>query len=115
MASYKIVLHVEASRIDTLRKKVAEAFPECTAQVEKMEFDKSRADRLASAEASFEDAKNEVSELKDEMQNWLDSLPENLQQGSKASEIEDCISALEDIESNMDGVDFGNVSFPGMY
>lgn len=42
-----------------------------------------------------EDARNELESLKDELQEWLDNLPENLQSSNKASMLEDAIGSLE--------------------
>ena len=39
-------------------------------------------------------AKDTVEELRDELQSWRDNLPENLQSGSKAEELDEAISNL---------------------
>ena len=114
MARYQIKMAVNGNNIKSVQKKLAEQFPEAVVQVEKVNDSPSRADRLAEAEGDFENAKSIVSELKEEMENWRDSLPENLQSSDKASQIEEAISNLEEIESNMDQCEFGNVEFPGM-
>lgn len=75
----------------------------------------SRAERLSQAESLFEDAKSQIEDLKSEIEEWKNNLPENLQGGDKASQLEECESALEEIMSNMDNVEFGNVDFPGMF
>lgn len=117
MAQYTIKLTVEAGRIDALRKKLASTFPDEAASVEKINRNPSRADRLSEAESSIEDAKSIIEELKDEMQNWYDSLPENLQQGDKASQIEECVNNLESLYDSIDSAtgEFGSIEFPGMY
>lgn len=65
-----------------------------------------------------------INELKDEIDNWKSGLEgTNLENSSKFSELEDCVSALEDLESEVDSLDAsnieipdaGNVSFPSMY
>jgi methyl-accepting chemotaxis protein len=76
---------------------------------------KSRAKRLAEAEALVENAKSIVEELKDELENWKDNLPESLQSSNKADQLEEAISGLEDIVSSLEDVDFSSVEFPGMY
>jgi len=116
MARYKIAFQVDGSRIDAVKAQVKKAFEnEVVAQIEKVSLSQSRADRLSDAESSFEDAKGEVESLKDELQDWHDNLPENLQSGSKASEIEDAVSELESLLDSMESCDFSSVSFPGMY
>lgn len=114
MARYTVKLTVEADRIDTLRKQVEKSFPEAMTQVEKINLSPSRADRLAEAAGAADNARSIIEELKDEMENWRDSLPENLQGGDKASQIEDAVSALEDLQSNLESCEF-SVEFPGMY
>lgn len=116
MANYEITLTVEAARKESVEKALVKAFGKEVPlySVEKLKSAESRSDRLAEAEGSVEDAKNVVSELKDEMQNWLDSIPENLQQGSKASEVQEALDALESLESDLENVQF-DVNFPGMF
>lgn len=75
----------------------------------------SRAERLSEAESDFESAKSTVEELRDEMTNWKDNIPENLQGGDKCSEVEEAESALEELINEMENIDFGNVSFPSMF
>lgn len=117
MAIYEVKLAVDGSRIDAVRKQIATAFPEANAVIEKVNLDKSRADRLSEAEALVTDAKSAVEELRDEIQNWYDSLPENLQQSEKANQLEECVSNLDDLCSSLEDAEsnFGNVEFPGMY
>lgn len=89
----------------------------------------SRADRLkdikeelSHARSIAEEQQGRVEELKDEMQNWLDSIPENLQGGDKYQSIEEAISNLEemysyldDATSAIDSADGTEVEFPGMF
>lgn len=77
----------------------------------------SRADRFSNAISNIEQSRSEIEELRDELQNWRDNLPENLQNGSKADELDEAISALEDALNDAEsaaGHD-GNVNFPGMF
>jgi len=88
-----------------------------SAQITKDDPPSSRADRLNSAMSLVEDAVSEVNDLKDELQNWVDSMPENLQSSSKADEINDAISELEEVSGSLDQAVSGaqSVSMPGMY
>jgi uncharacterized phage infection (PIP) family protein YhgE len=114
MPRYKIVLTVEASRIDVLQRKVQEVLgQDISATVVKLRA-QSRADRLSDAESMVEDARSIVEELKDEIESWKDNLPENLQGGQKADELDDASSSLDDISSSLDAINFSDVSFPSM-
>ena len=73
---------------------------------------------------AVESAKGDVDELKDELQSWLDGMPENLQGGQKADELEEAISALDTVTEALDEAqqaletasdEAGNVEFPGMF
>lgn len=44
------------------------------------------------------DVYSEMDELKDELQSWRDNLPDNLQDGEKAGELDDTVTAIEEIE-----------------
>lgn len=111
---YTVTIQVEASQLATVRKKADEAFPGAVRSCRHNDPVTSRADRLASLEADRDDVLNGVDELREELQEWHDNLPENLQQGDKGSELEEAISALDEIKDGLEGVDFGNVSFPSM-
>ncbi|MFI5222713.1 MAG: hypothetical protein ACHQX3_00470 [Nitrospirales bacterium] len=114
MPKYKIVLNVDGTRLDFVKKQCLASFgKDISAQVTKIEQQPSRADRLREAEGMVADAKGMVEELRGEMEDWKDNMPESLQQGSKAEEIDECLEALGQIESSLDDIDFG-VSFPGM-
>jgi len=114
MARYNLMFMVDGGRIDTIKKKMAEVFPDAECVVEKNTPATSRAARLGEAEGQFEDAKGTVEELKDEMEQWLESIPENLTGGTKAEEVQAAVDALEEIFSNMEQIEF-SVEFPGLY
>jgi len=126
MATYEIKLTVEAAQPSSVEKKLRQTFGEEVPvhTVEKIKTAESRANRLAEAsgnlESAIEDAKSCVEELKDEMQNWYDSIPENLQQGDKANEVQETIDALDNVSSELDNLDasscgFDDVNFPSMF
>lgn len=48
-------------------------------------------------ESAVNDSYSGMAELKDELQNWLDNIPENLQNGSKADELREAIDAIEGV------------------
>ena len=75
---------------------------------------KSRSDRFSDAQGLASDAKTACEELRDELQSWLDNMPENMQSGAKAEQLETAISELEDVISNLESVESASVEFPGM-
>lgn len=117
MGNYNVTFRIEAKRIDSLRKKLEGIFGEdqVSFQIERQKKYESRADRLGQAEGLISDANSVVEELQNEMEEWRDSIPENLQGGNKYSEIEEAVSNLEQLHDELEGIDFGNVSFPSMF
>ncbi len=115
MPQYTVSITVSGSNIASVRKQMAAAFPGEEVRCDKIEFNKSRADRLSDAEALVADAASIVEELRDEMEQWHDSIPENLQSGDKASEVESAKDALENLQSELEEVSFGDVEFPSMF
>lgn len=118
MARYVITTTVEGSRKDSVEKILRTAFKgqePIVYCVEKQTSPESRTARLQDAAGIVEDAKAVVEELRDEMQEWFDSIPENLQAGAKADEVQEAITALEELQGEMESLSFDNVSFPGMF
>jgi hypothetical protein len=112
---YLVTLKIEGSRLETMSKKAKEAFGDSLKSVEKCLGISSRADSLDDAQKMFEEVKKIVGGLKDEMEEWRDSIPESLQSGEKASEVEDCVGQLEELEGNLNDISFDNVEFPSMF
>lgn len=112
MATYKIEATVAGERIEGVRAKAKEVFGDGVTLVERVKPE-SRADRFAEAESLASSALSIVEELKDEMESWYDSIPENLQGGDKASEVEQAKAALEEIQSTLEQVEW-SVDFPSM-
>jgi len=115
MAQYRIAGTVAEERITTVTKKLKEIFGEDTFRVEKVNLSPSRADRLAEAEDHWSQAQSVVQELVEEMEQWHESIPENLQGGGKADEVEAAKDALQEILDALEQVDFGSADFPGMF
>jgi len=82
--------------------------------VEKYEPPESRADRLAEAAGMVENAKQVVDDLAGELQDWHDNLPENMQGGYKADQLDEAIGALESLSSDLESIDVSGVEFPSM-
>jgi hypothetical protein len=117
MAQYQITLKVDGTRKEFVEKALRKAFGDDAPvfTVEKVKTPESRAARLAEAEAMADDARQIVEELKEEMEQWRDSIPENLQSGDKYSQVDDCCTNLDDLHSNLEQCEFGSIDFPGMF
>jgi len=76
---------------------------------------KSRRERFAEAIASVEMAMADIQSLRDELQDWLDNMPDNLQTGQKAEELEGAVANLEDVLDSLETATSTDVEFPGMY
>jgi hypothetical protein len=87
--SYAITFIVNGTRLSTVKKKILELFPECENGIEiETNYDKkSQADRLAEAHSILE-------KLRDEIEEWRDNLPGNLQSEETADQIDECIAIL---------------------
>lgn len=119
MARYVITWTVEAASPASVEKSLRNAFkrdgevlPVHT--VEKVKTAESRADRFSEAEGLADQARQIVEELRDEMEAWKDSIPENLQNGDKANEVQEAYDALETLQGDLENLSW-DVSFPGMF
>lgn len=111
---YIVTLRIKASTLPAVEKKAKEAFGDKLRSVAKVGRGISRAAELAEAEEHVEAAKEIVGELKDSMEDWRDNMPESLQQTEKYGEVEECVSNLESLESELEGISF-DVDFPRMF
>lgn len=76
---------------------------------------KLRRQRFDDAQGLIGDAKSQVEELRDELQNWLDGLPENLQSSQKADDLQTAIDELESCISSLEEAEGASPDFPGMF
>ena len=106
-------------RSDLVKKLVEdslkEKYPDASVSVHRKEPAESRDARFSEAQDYVSLAKSTAELLKEELENWLESLPENLQNGSKADELNDAICSLEDFISGLEQAEGVDVSFPGMF
>lgn len=74
---------------------------------------------LQQIEGIKEDVVSEIQGLKEEMENWRDGLQgTNLEYSEKFNQLEECISVLENNESEIENIevpDLEEPEFPGMY
>jgi hypothetical protein len=98
-----------------VEKVLAKQYGDANVRVYRKEPPESRSDRFDNAQSLVSDAKLEGEALRDELQNWLDNLPENLQGGDKAGQLEDAISNIEEFIEACDNAESASVDFPGMY
>lgn len=75
----------------------------------------SRSERYGLAQSMVSDGKMEMESLREELQDWKDNLPENLQDSDKASQLEDAISSLDDVINDCENAEGHDVDFPGMF
>ena len=117
MPKYVITLMVDAAKHVSVEKKLKAAFGQeiPVHSVEKLKTPESRADRLSEAGGLVQQAMDIVEELKDEMEQWYESIPENLQDGDKASKVEQSRDNLDSLHSELEALDFDSVNFPRMF
>jgi hypothetical protein len=82
--------------------------------VTRIDRNKSRVDRLSDAQSLADDAKSEVEELAGEIESWKDNLPESLQNGEKADQLDECLTGLQEIQEALESVVW-EVEFPGAF
>lgn len=112
---YRLTLLVEAANINSVESKLKQLFGEATvASLKKIDLPNSRSQRLTDAYQQVESAMEEVEELRTELESWYDSLPDSFQQGEQGDSMREAMENLQRIHDDLEGVDFGNVEFPGM-
>ncbi len=112
MAIYNVRFIVEGKNVNEVEKRLQEQYPEAEVDVEKIEQDPSRNDRLGHAADLVTSAKEIVDELTEELQSWAENLPENFQ--AKGEEIDEAVSNLESLSSELENISFDAVEFPSM-
>lgn len=115
----QISINQKGARVDTIQKIVEEAikskFPDAVVSARRQDPPESRADRFSEFTSLVGEARDGAEELKSELEEWRDGLPENLQSGGKADELETAISELESFIDNCQTAEDANVDFPSMY
>lgn len=115
MASYLVKVRVNASSIIAVRKALQVLGSDVSpAVIEKIEKSPSRSDRFDGAISDVADARAEMESLKEELEEWKNNLPESLQSGSKADELDDAINQLDEAIRACEEVEGHSVDFPSM-
>lgn len=118
MARWKITVSgkgVRKASVEKLVEKLKSQFgTEVTVTVEDASPPESRADRFSQAMDLVGDARSEFESLRDELQEWRDNMPENLQNSSKAQKLDDAIGDLDSLTSDIGNIEDVDVQFPGM-
>lgn len=117
-AQHVITLTVSGQRVDVLRRKLADLFGDGVAiNVTTVNRNPSRADRLADALSDLQSGQAAVAELAEELTEWRDGMPENLQESSKGEEVTTAADALEEAAQELENAigELEGVEFPGMY
>ncbi len=118
MARWQITISGKGLRktsVEKLAEKMKADFDGADVFVRDATPPESRADRFSDAQSQVSDAKSEFESLRDELQEWYDGLPENLQQGHKADELQSAIDQLEEVINQAEDVEGASVDFPSMY
>lgn len=119
MATYRITITkpgLQERTVAKLRKLLEkELGKRGTVSVAQIKNPESRAERFAEAQSQVSDAKNEIESLIDELEQWRNNLPENLQQGEKADTIGTAVDELETCREQLAEVESASVDFPSMF
>lgn len=106
-------------RADTVKRLVTEALskkcPDAKVFITRKEPAESRADRFAEIQEMLVDCRTQAEELRGELQDWRDDMPENLQDGSKAAELDSAIDELNSFIDSCEEAEGISVDFPGMF
>lgn len=95
---------------DTLKEK----FPDAAVSIGRYDKPESRADRFADAKEKIGQGRAMIEELQEELQNWRDGLPENMQDGEKANQLDEAIQNLESCRDSAEEAENAEVEFPSM-
>jgi uncharacterized phage infection (PIP) family protein YhgE len=117
MAEFKVLIRgdrLSEKRLSPSIGKLCEGLG-ATFRIQKVNVPTSRADRYSEAQSQVSDAKGEMESLRDELQEWLDNLPDNFRDGDKGQDLESAIGQLEDSINGCETVESIDVDFPGMY
>lgn len=106
---------IRKDAVEKLAKSLQDKYGEgALVRVENTSPPEGRAERFSKALDLVSEARYEFEQLRDEMQDWYDSIPENLQQGDKAAQVETAREALEECVEEAENLEGKEVEFPSM-
>jgi len=76
---------------------------------------KSRVTRFTEAQAKIENAGMDFVDLRDELESWLDNMPENLQESPKAEQLQEAIDELGGVIDSVEEIVYTGIEFPGAF
>lgn len=114
MARFRILVGKKGLRYETVKKVAEKVFAGYSVQVTKENEPVTRAERFDRAKDLASQAREEIENLRDELEAWKDSLPENLQNGQKADELDEAINALQEAADGIETMENTDVEFPSM-
>lgn len=114
----EIQISQKGARAESIKQLIEAAihskYPAASVFVSRKEPSESRPERFSDAQSDVENAKSEAENLRDELQEWRDNMPENMQSGQKADELDSAISSLEEFINACETASGAEVEFPGM-
>ncbi len=113
--SIQITVEQKGLRASVLQALLKKQYPKAIITVRRESEGTSRADRFSQAQSDVCDAKSEAEQLKAELEEWQSNMPENLQEGTKAQEIEEAMEQLDEFISACEDAESVSVDFPGMF
>lgn len=114
LPKYCLTLLVQAANIKSVESKLKQLFGEATVQgMRKVDLPNSRSQRLNDAEQKVAAAKEEIEELRTELETWHDSLPDSFRDGDQGESMQEAMDRLQEIYDELEAVDFNGVEFPG--
>jgi hypothetical protein len=115
MSRFQIIVEQNRLQLHIAERTAKAAFPKARwLAVRRDELPTTRFARFEHALNDVSAAQSEAEELRDELQAWLDNLPENLQGGDKADQLQTAIDALEEFIGGCEQASGVEVEFPTM-
>lgn len=119
MATWKITVDgkgVKRTSIEKLMRSLRDNLGESiSVRIEKVNLPESRADRFAEAQRSVMEGRAAMEELRDELQDWYDNLPDAFRDGNKGDQLQQAIDDLGQAIQHCEDSECVSVDFPGMY
>ena len=107
---------IRRASVDKLAKSLREEFgDDALIVIHDSSPPESRADRLQFALDKVADARAEIEVLKEELEEWLENLPENFADGEKGDALREAIDGLDSMVSDLESIEGNSVDFPSAF